>query len=851
MNNSTPAAPPGVIAALLRKLVAQYVPTPRQDSALAVTSRLLESALAVSPSLQTADSLTQTLIFRLARDGRQDDAAALRALIATLKFDRAVPHHALWPILYVLNDLRASPPDHPTPPTLATAPVGPLFIPPSPPPPTYTPHASPLPSSPLPLASPLPPISPAPPALTRHTRSQERALVDDLILIVQGEDARYLRFSSSAPDAQLDLAPLPGAPLTQPIRDSVLSIAELGFLFRVVRARARVPTVYTEPTGDGDDQVDDGAVAHSVGRAVARELDAYYRSVATLRDGTNSPTLFQLFVWAQGERRRLRWLARLCDETRGLRGGQMLGALRTRRGSYVAHDIRAMMSRVVASAAAPINRMLVRWLSEGVVPDSHNEFFVMEDPKVAASASVNPYSAQAMEELEGGAGVIGGPNAASAVSHRIWWGLFKIRKDRFPGCMDAPLAQKALITGKSVAFLRRCCTDSVWVEENHAPLIISMTGSDVKLFEADLKYDRDAVRDVIERARESASKRLKELFFEKFDLSHHFGAIKQYLLLSQGDFSQALMDGLAPILDGDGKILRNNLTGFVDAALQSCSSFNEETDQDILERLDVQIEARADEAAVGWDVFTLTYRVEDAPLNTVFSVKVMDAYLLIFRLLWRLKRMDHLMSEGYSRLREAEALRRRRRRKVKRDALLDGVLKRVHFVRMKITHLVHNMQHYCTVEVLEGCWAVLERELSEAEDLDGMIQAHARYLTLIKDRTLLSDRSRYVASELNGLLDIVPRFSAVMRDVCERWEGAGVEEEEDEVEWNSEEVLKLLRKIEKDFDERFQRLLQVLTRHCQMVDTCVFLLFRLDFNGYYAQLATEAAAGWSGLAGGG
>lgn len=85
---------------------------------------------------------------------------------------------------------------------------------------------------------------------------------------------------------------------------------------------------------------------------------------------------------------------------------------------------------------------------------------------------------------------------------------------------------------------------------------------------------------------------------------------------------------------------------------------------------------------------------------------------------------------------------------------------------MKITHLIHNMQHYCKVEVLEGCWAKLESEMKDAEDLDGMIVAHARYLTMIKDMTLQSERSRYVSAEVDAVLDTVPRFSRVQQEVC-------------------------------------------------------------------------------------
>lgn len=896
MNGVVETANAATIGALLRALVEQHVSPSRLEGALTVATRLLDSALTTAPSMESVDTLTRTMTFRLMRDGRDEDARQLAALTTSLKFDRAVESHAIWPLLYVLNDLRALPntrssntnlpaqtalpsPDVPSP---TRGKVPDLF------PHVMSPKVSANPTdnsvtetvaatavttaTPVAMSNslrslPVPRTSLSAPL---QNRSLEHALVQDLLLVVQGEDGQRLLFDpKGGDDSSIRLELPPGVELPLPTHDMVHCIAELGFLYRVIRAHVSSSTMST------------GLVSQNLFTAVDRELDTYYRSLVTLRDSArissaspsivaNGPgeddrynfhvvddtlTLRKLFVWSERERYRLRWLARLCEETRPLRGGQIVAHLRSRRGSYVSTDIRDMMSRIVACTAAPLSMMLIRWLSEGVLPDPHGEFFIMEDPRVAAAVSTNPYSAIAIEDRGHSVGLAGGPNVASAASNRIWWGLFKMRRDMLPGCVDASTAQKALITGKSIAFMRRCCSDSEWVGELHGQLVQSLVAGNVKLFDADLKYDDNAVRDVVTKSFTSASQRLKHLFFEKFDLGHHFGAIKRYLLLSQGDFAQSLMDGLASILDCGGEALQQNLTGYIDTALQSCSSFNEETDWDILERLDVQIGIRDDMSNVsGWDVFSLTYRVEDAPLNTVFSRKVMDAYLLIFRLLWRLKRMEYLMSVGYTSLREVEKRRRRRQGSgneedvsIRKD--VDRVMKRVHFLRMKITHLVQNMQHYCKVEVLDGCWAVLEREMKEADDLDGMIVAHAHYLTMIKDMTLQSERSRYVSAELDAVLDTVPQFSRVQKEICAWAVTVGIPGAVSDVatpfqtSGDVDRMMEKLSEIERLFDKRFKKLVEVLSLHSQMVDECVFLLFRLDFNEYYLRQSTPGGTG--------
>lgn len=898
----------GEVGELLRRLVDLHLAPERQAPALRIAARLMESSLTTSPTAQTAESLSHAMLFRLVRDSRHEESSQLAELTAGLRFERGLKTDAVWPILYVLNDLRESgnwisnvknprqrvrnmqQEPHPNNQFSSLSPLatedagqpaetfeiyngqarnpshsispGHSFstgLEPrklkevvsietedadddddddddffllgresrlSPPSGRNLSKESSSKSDPEPAKESLSVPTPL------QNVSLEKQLVRELLLVIQGENGTLLTFHNEHDTEEAVKINMPsGTSLTIAMRDIVLYTAEIGFLFRIIRRRV-----------EGEEEERSGLVAQNMCSAVVREMDSYFRSLVTLRsmekytddeEDSSTLTLRRIYVWSEAEKPRLRWLARLCEETRQLSGSQILRHLRERRGSYLPPGIHDMVSRVLASTAAPINRMLQRWLSEGVLSDPHGEFFIMEDPKVAAVTRAPAYSTtRLIEEVGLSGGLAGGPNSASTASHRIWWGLYKLRIEQIPGALDHETAEKALKAGKSIAFLRRCCSDSGWVDNDHAPLISSLSASGKKLFEADPRFEGEPVRAVIEASKNSASKRLKSLFFNKFDLSHHFGAIKNYLLLSQGDFSQALMDGLASILDGGADILRNNLTGIVDAALQGCSSFNEDTDQDILERLDVEIAQHGTESNIGWDVFSLTYRVEDAPLNTVFSEKVMDAYLLIFRLLWRLKRMDHLMSLGYMNLCAFDDRMRKERGRwdISLWQEIRTVARKAQYLRMKMTHLVQNMQHYCTVEVLEGSWTVLERKMNEAEDLDEMIYAHSVYLTRIKDRTLLSARSQYVSSELGAVLNVVPCFDELQREMC-KWSYIGDVVDEDMVASMKDQI----EDVEIRFNESFDRFLAALRKHSRIVDTCLFLLFRLDFNGHYSR----------------
>jgi gamma-tubulin complex component 3 len=51
----------------------------------------------------------------------------------------------------------------------------------------------------------------------------------------------------------------------------------------------------------------------------------------------------------------------------------------------------------------------------------------------------------------------------------------------------------------------------------------------------------------------------------------------------------------------------------------------------------------------GWEVFVLEYKV-DAPVDVVLDQESMRIYTRVFRQLWRIKRVEYALSEGWKRI---------------------------------------------------------------------------------------------------------------------------------------------------------------------------------------------------------
>ena len=68
----------------------------------------------------------------------------------------------------------------------------------------------------------------------------------------------------------------------------------------------------------------------------------------------------------------------------------------------------------------------------------------------------------------------------------------------------------------------------------------------------------------------------------------------------------------------------------------------------MLRRLDARV-LEYSHGEIGWDCFALEYRVE-APLNAVLDAKAMVEYDRLFHHLWRLKRVEAALTQGWMRI---------------------------------------------------------------------------------------------------------------------------------------------------------------------------------------------------------
>ncbi|KAF9456030.1 gamma-tubulin complex DGRIP91/SPC98 component [Collybia nuda] len=682
----------------------------------------------------------------------------------------------------------------------------------------------------------------------------EALLIRDALYLLQGISGKFVRFSlhdDTDPEDMLVFLDDPRYVITAPIKAVIHRLSEVGYLYTRVSAfvqdREAAPGV--------------GMIEQSLCHHLQAQLTEYYRLIAILEsqmasksihsgeimiyiptDGIEEEmglTLRRLDVWINEWRLRMRMMSICVEGARDAHGGALVNLIHgyTDNGDPF---VRRFTDELLEEVSKPFFATLHKWLFSGELYDPFSEFFVALDLTMAHLQYVHPSSlAGGIGPPSGDGGFGGFGGEADDLSNvregglRLWETKYQFQKNMLPMFVGEAFGRKIFSTGKSLNFIRYSCHDSDWVVTREK---MSNTGGT-------LKYsDIAGLERSIDAAYQIASQRLFEVFIEKFKLLDHLCALKNYLMLGHGDFADQLMEALGPSLTKPANTLyRHNLTATLETAIRSSNAQNDPTD--VLRRLDARM-LEYSHGEIGWDVFTLEYKV-DAPIDTVFDPESMEKYLKLFKYLWQMKRIEGALNKGWMRIAGGA-------RTFLRVPELNSEWHRIRLVMGEMIHFVRQLQAYCHLEVIECSWKVLIDFLNKKEgDLDALINAHRMYLDrMVKKIMLLSPRA---GKEENVLMQVKESFATILQfreasdnfyNYClsesARRDGnldtnrgvfTGAEGGEMQPPDALVKICDRLKEYSSSFSDRAQTIVQYLQVHPDL--DCRFLGIRLSFSDFY------------------
>ena len=546
----------------------------------------------------------------------------------------------------------------------------------------------------------------------------ESLLLQDLLFIFQGIAGRHIKYEPRSEQYVID----PSLGVREAVRDTVLCLCELGWLYSKVAAYVQKAEKDTK-----------GIVVQAFGFALQQELHDYFRLLAILeaevskdRGGgggageANGLTLLRLRAWMSEPLERLFLMARLVEGAGPLTGGALASRLHghTRHGDAAVHS---MVSRVMSAVCAPLYGMLERWVLHGELHDPHQEFIIGARPGMSA--------------------------------HNSWNEGYFLRLNMLPSYLPLALAQRALVIGKSINFMRLCqgrVAESQGRAEGESE---GEVGGEVAL-QPLLQYGREVeLSEAINKIAADTDARLLQMIEKRFSLGAHLLALKQFLLLGQGDFVNCLMDVIGPELKKRAnQLYRHNLTEMLEGALRSSNA--QYMPSTVLDRVGVRL-LESSPGDSGWEVFSLDYSV-DPPLTAVVHTQALAQYRTVFHMLWRLKRVEWTLGAAWRQLLSFSHA--KGRRELPR---LQPVFHRCTLNRARMLHVVTTLSAFLMFDVLESAWLMLQDRMSRSRCLDDVIRAHDAYLEVILQRALLTSAHENLNLQLQSMLQAVLRFCSL------------------------------------------------------------------------------------------
>ncbi|KAG6378566.1 gamma-tubulin complex, component 3 [Boletus reticuloceps] len=678
-------------------------------------------------------------------------------------------------------------------------------------------------------------------ARTAHARLPEHLLLRDTLYLLQGISGKYVQLSFSDQDDTNKLVFQDDTRyiIPSPVRSLIHRLAEVGHLYSRVDAFVK----------DSQRRSAIGMIEQSLCHHLQAQLTEYYRLVAVLESQMSIPntdpdtdsidresalTLKRLDVWVNDWRLRMRMMSVCVEGARDAQGGALVNLIH----SYTDNGdpfVRKFTDQLLEEVSKPFFSTLHKWLFSGELYDPYNEFFVSVDPDLAhVQYLLHP------SLLTGGGDGMFGALAGDAEDMsteresglRLWQAKYRFREDMLPMFVGEAFGKKIFSTGKSLNFIRYSCHDSDWVATREK---MSNTGGI-------LKYsDIAGLERSIDSAYSTASQRLFEVFIEKFRLMDHLLALKHYLLLGYGDFAEQLMESLGPSLARPANTLyRHNLTATLETAVRTSNAQNDLPD--VLRRLDARM-LEYSHGETGWDVFTLEYKV-DAPIDTILDPDSMVKYLKLFNHLWKMKRIESTLGQGWMRIAGAS-------RTFLRLPDLEYDWHQIRIVMAEMIHFVRQMQAYCQLEVIACSWKTLTEFFQKREgDLDAMIEAHRSYLDrMVKKVSLLSPKA---GKEENLLTQVRDIFQTILqfREATENFyhyclsESARRDQAKDVDRGvysapvpdrlgtqSLSKIRALVREYSVSFSDSAQSIVHALQSHPDL--DCRFLGIRLSFSDFY------------------
>ncbi|KAI5641154.1 spc97 / spc98 family domain-containing protein [Phthorimaea operculella] len=443
-----------------------------------------------------------------------------------------------------------------------------------------------------------------------------------------------------------------------------------------------------------------GQVLHALVAGLEILLKDYYTMLAQLETEhmSGNMTLQKLWYFVLPTMHTMQVLAVIVTSIgkSSARGGGVLSVLHDKTSTLMG-DARAQELALFLTerAARPFLATVDQWIHKGAITDPFQEFMIEDNELINKEELPVDYSAD------------------------YWEKRYSVQRDRVPKFLDKYI-DIVLRTGKYLNVISQC-----------GKPISKTSTEEIKYSLREQNYGA-----IIQKAYSFASKSLLELLLKEYDLMGRLKSVKNYFLMSQGDFIVQFMDACEQELSKKiDDIIPSKLESLLGLCLRLSAASHDPYNEDMrvellpydlqfqmfkilsIETEDEQEYRQNKESPPLTGIETFSFGMEVKwPVSLVLNHKAIACYQMIFRHLFYCKHVERLLCRVWL---YNKVVKRFKEARLYADAFA---------LRQRMLSCIQHLQYYMCVEVIEPSWCQLIHSLDKVNNVDEVLERHNDFL---------------------------------------------------------------------------------------------------------------------------
>lgn len=270
--------------------------------------------------------------------------------------------------------------------------------------------------------------------------------------------------------------------------------------------------------------------------------------------------------------------------------------------------VKQLAGEIFHEIAIPYYEYMEYWLIRGELVDENNEFFVAFNPSENHISDIIEY-----------------------------------KENKLPAFMDFELdiCVKIFQIGKTLVFLEKYCKELDWVND-----YVSRYSQFIYKANKGFKSMKlNVIQDMVLKQYNEIMNYLTVVLQGKHDLFQHLLNFKSIMLMGASDFIETINERGAQILSEPASVLTSSRLSELLMDSINASSVRQMPDV-YRNRIDARI-LDLSHGNMGWDVFTLEYKIFDQPLGSILDYHdESKQYMRMFNFLWSLRHYQSILNKS-------------------------------------------------------------------------------------------------------------------------------------------------------------------------------------------------------------